>query len=131
MEVDDDQLVAAYWTYARLAHSKERAERLAGDEWYWAWDAVHERVSFEATIEDAVQLILRLVDAAPEGEEGYIGAGPVEDFLAACGGPALDAIVSAAARNTRLARALSTVIPPGGLTAGQEARLAQFRPPSN
>lgn len=122
----DDELVAAYWTHERLASSTDRPERLKSDEWFWAWDDVHERTFLQPTIEDAVPLIVRLVDAAPKGREGYIGAGPIENLLTACGASAVDAIEAAARKNAGVARALASVDWPENLSASDIERLSRF-----
>lgn len=82
----DAALVTAFWTYARLAHSPDRAERSQAEESYWASHAVN--VAVRNRVHGAVAIIVSLAEAV-EGDLQcleYLAAGPVEDLLR-CGYP--------------------------------------------
>lgn len=71
-------LVDAYWRHHALS-SGERADRLAAQELFWAWEAVSEAMESDDP--------LRVLDALlehPTSDPCYLGAGPVEDLLAVC-----------------------------------------------
>jgi hypothetical protein len=75
----DPDLVDVYWRQHRLS-SGDRADRLAADEHFWAWEAVHDAV--DELHPDVVELITALADAAATDlERAYLGAGPVENLL--------------------------------------------------
>ncbi len=78
MEAEYDVVADAYWRYYRLS-TGSREERLAAEEFFWAWDAVWDAVHYAP-----MPVILTLVDELlthPSADAGYIGAGPVEDIL--------------------------------------------------
>jgi hypothetical protein len=70
-------VVVAYWRHHALA-SGARAERLACEEHFWAWEAVEEAMDGE----DPLGLLDALLEA-PGADPCYLGAGPVEDLLTA------------------------------------------------
>ena len=75
---DLDDLVAAYWRYARLAGSADRADRLAASEWDWAKARVDEAVAAaNPSTLDLLDALLRSEDGTPE----RVGVGPLEDLL--------------------------------------------------
>lgn len=91
----DVALVTAYWTHYRLSQSEERHERLQADEWYWAWEAVHDATRTSA--EGVVGLLVALANAA-DGDLhrlAYLGAGPFEDLLLYGEHPPAESIVDA------------------------------------
>lgn len=69
--------MAAYWQHHLLA-SGERAERLASEKYFWAWEAVSEAMEGE----DPLGLLDALLES-PDADPCYLGAGPVEDLLCA------------------------------------------------
>ena len=73
-------VIAAYWRHHALA-SGDRAERLASEEHFWAWEAVDEAMEGD----DALGLLDALLEA-PGADPCYLGAGPIEVLL--CGNPA-------------------------------------------
>jgi hypothetical protein len=109
----DDALVAAFWSYARLAHSPDRADRLAAEEFYWASLAVDRAISDR--VDGVVALIVSLADAAAGNLEdlAYLGAGPVEELLRFGDTPPtaslLDDLDAAARRNENVRLAVRAV----------------------
>jgi hypothetical protein len=74
---DLDALSAAYWRHHQLSQGN-RQERLASEEFFWAWDAVS-TATWESPEES-----LEMIDAIlhhPDADPVLVGAGPVEDLL--------------------------------------------------
>jgi hypothetical protein len=70
-------LSAAYWRHHQLSQGT-RQERLASEEYFWAWDAV-ETATWESPEES-----LEMIDAIlhhPDADPVLVGAGPIEDLL--------------------------------------------------
>jgi hypothetical protein len=126
--VDVDELVAAYWLHHRLSTSERRSDRLAADEFSWAWDKVQGAMGVS---DDAVGLILRLAQAAPDTEDALdcLGAGPLENLIHARGAEIVDQIDAAARRDARLRKALSAVWYGDDVDQGVVQRLTRFAPP--
>jgi hypothetical protein len=72
-------LSAAYWRHHQLSQGN-REERLASEEYFWAWDAV-QTATWESPEESLAMIdaILHHADADPV----LVGAGPIEDLLSA------------------------------------------------
>jgi hypothetical protein len=109
--MDHSALVAAYWTYYRLAWSGDSADRAEG--WWWAWDEVTEAVSEHRP--DLIELLTQLAEAVggDEAALAYLGAGPFESLLRE-GDPVdalqfLDGLEAAARRSPAVRVALSHV----------------------
>lgn len=81
-------MIGTWWRHAALAHSEVRADRLASDDLWWAWEAVDEVVDVGGVA--AVDLVAALVEGAPgeneDQEMAYLGAGPLENLLVEHGG---------------------------------------------
>lgn len=106
------RMVEGYWTYHRLASSPDRADRLAADEWWWAYEAVANAVASGGS--EAVELIVALADGAGEDEDALasLGAGPIEDLLRHEGPPSpetADALDAAARQNAAVRYAVRCV----------------------
>lgn len=101
----DETLPQAYWRHHQLFTSERRADRLAADDWFWAWQAVADRVHDRGT--EALPLLVLLADAAPDDDAvGSLGAGPIEDLV---GDETLDEIEAMASRHPRFRLALRSV----------------------
>lgn len=81
-----EDLVLAYWRHHALACG-DRAERLASEEHFWAWESVEEAMEGE----DPLGLLDALLEA-PGTDPCYLGAGPVEDLLTATPGRSAEAL---------------------------------------
>lgn len=97
------ELVAAYWRHHALA-SGDRAERLASEAHFWAWEAVEEAMEGN----DPLGLLDALLEA-PEADPCYLGAGPVEDLLAANPGPWDEALADRCRTSPRWREAMACV----------------------
>ena len=108
-------LVAAWWRYQRL-NGGNRQDRLAADEWYWAWEEVASMV--EKRPVGAIELLVELAEAAPSPADiGAVGAGPIEDLIdwhhavlgSADGRPLVEGLGQAARRSPNFRQALGSV----------------------
>lgn len=102
------ELVEAYWNHHRLAHSSKRPERLASQEWQWAWDAVHDAVGRRDP--ELLRLIMPLADAVAGDEAALevLGAGLFEDLLVG-EGFGVDELAAAARQNANVRRSIRAV----------------------
>ncbi len=76
----DDELVPTYWRHYELSNSDDRADRLAADGLFWAWEKVDQAAKDGGP--EIVSLLVALADAAPDdAARAYLGAGPVEDLV--------------------------------------------------
>jgi len=95
-----DELAIAY-----LKHSRTKSQEDA-----WAWREVERRVSSsEAEPEDALAVVLALVEAVDDGHLGYVGAGPLEDFVHHFGAAAIDRLEEHARRSPKFRMCLGTI----------------------
>jgi hypothetical protein len=105
--------------YARYASSNDPAD-------FWAWDRVGQIVRGQDP-EAAFELVRQLVRAVPEDRLGYVGAGPLEDFVKQHGSALADWIVGEAGRDPRFRAALASIwliaedLPPGVIQRLQTA----------
>jgi hypothetical protein len=91
---------------------------------FWAWEEVKDRVYLGSDAEDAWNVVTALVNAAPDDQLGYIGAGPLEDLVVCHGAGLVDRIEGEARRNPAFMDALSCVwLDAGHLPADAEARI--------
>lgn len=74
-------LVDTYWRCVRRM-SGDRAQRLAADTDFWAWEAVEEAMATGGA--EALDLLGALLDA-DEADPFYVGAGPLEELVLAHG----------------------------------------------
>jgi len=70
-------VVATYWRLKEL-RAGDRASRLASEEFWWAWEVVH-----DAMVEGGEAALALLDDLLnwPTAEPCDVGAGPLEDLL--------------------------------------------------
>jgi len=115
---------------AYLKHSRTKSEEDS-----WAWREVERRVnSSEAEAEDALAVVLALVEAADDGSLGYVGAGPLEDFVHHFGAPFIDRLEEHARRSPRFRTCLGTIylshgsLPPAILERVVKASNGQIKP---
>lgn len=134
-----ETLVDAYWRYFGLS-SGDRADRLAAEDLFWAWERVTELAEGETA--EAISTLVALAQAAP-GTPGvdlmdddrlltslaYLGAGPVEDFINAHGEEAVQPIDTAARRNERIRIALRCTSFDRSLSPASAERLRRFGEP--
>lgn len=109
------EVVAGWWRYHQMTGGN-RQERLASDEWYWAWEEVSSMVEKHPV--DAIEVLVELAEAAPSSAElGAVGAGPIEDLiywhhavLGSPGGrPLVEALGEASRRSPSFRQALGSV----------------------
>ena len=150
--VDLDDLISAYWEHYRLAHGV-REDRLRADDLFWAWEAVEAVVRgeteqefwFDSRLQKAVEsvaqgyegqqyahrpldVLVKLSDLAPTEEAlGYLGAGPVEDYLV-YGQPDLSGVEEAAKHNPRFRIALRCAWFDDKISPEDAARLRKLVP---
>ena len=91
-------LIATYHRYG--------AERREED--FWAWYRVDDIIRDEDPAR-AWELVLALVQTAPDGSLDYIGAGPVEDLVNRHGAALVDSIIVEASRDSRFREALASI----------------------
>lgn len=92
--------VVATW----IRHAQDRRK-----EDFWAWDWVMSQVCWNASAEDAWEIVVELVRAAPAGLLGAIGAGPLEDLVNRFGADLIDWIEGEARRDRRFQQALGAI----------------------
>jgi hypothetical protein len=72
-------LIDAWWQYQRLT-TGTRPERLAADDWSWAWEEVTAMINDKD--ERVVEFLVSLAESAQSPEDlQIVGAGPIEDLL--------------------------------------------------
>jgi len=98
-------LVAAYWRYHQLS-AGTRKQRLAGEDLFWACEAVQDAVHDDPT--DVLDLIDALL-LAPEADPGYVGAGPVEDLICQTGSKYEAALAERCRKDAKWREAMSCV----------------------
>ena len=72
------RLVDGYWTFMRLASSPNRPDRVAADDWLWAFDEVGEATG--RPDDSALDLLDDLLHS-PDADPVAVGSGPLEDLL--------------------------------------------------
>lgn len=124
--VIEDELVAAFWRFHALRRSDQRDERLRADDVFWASDAV--QVAMEGGGSGAIELLVALSEAAPDGQAlVYLGCGPIEDLMSSHGNDDVDLLDEAARMNAKLRVALGWAVPPTGMSEENIARLERYR----
>jgi hypothetical protein len=113
-----------------LKHYRTRAE---SD--FWAFEEMLERVTYErADADDAWDLILALVSSAADDDLGYVGAGPVEEFVRRFGAERIEQLETQARRSPKFRAALGRIwlshgdLPPAILERVVRASNGQIRP---
>lgn len=134
--MDRKELVKAYWDDWRLFRGT-REERLARED-SRSYEDADSLVDDEVERGDpsVVDLLVALAEAAPSDEDaGLVGAGPIEELLSthsgrlrtAEGAALLDAIDTAARRNSRFRRALRSAFMGDEVPIAVKERLAKYR----
>lgn len=93
MDAARGRLVEGFWTQHHLARSAARSDRLAADEWWWAYAAVDEEMTHPT--ESALDLLDDLL-RAPSADIGAVGCGPLEDLLVEHGATYADKVATRA-----------------------------------
>ncbi len=103
---DLPELALAYWETYAMTFSGDRTDRLKGEESWWAWEEVEERVRLHP--EDSIEVLTYLADTAPDDAAlAYLGAGPIEDLVCYGGSDVvIDRVEGAAVRNGNFRKAL-------------------------
>jgi hypothetical protein len=121
---------AAELANAYLQHYRTRAE---SD--FWAFEEMLDRITYEAAdVDDAWGLLLALVASARDEELGYVGAGPIEDFVRRFGALRIEQLETQARRDPRFRAALGRIwlshddLPPPVLERVVRASDGQIRP---
>jgi len=110
-----------------LLTSTVRADRLAVDGKWWAFEVVSE---LETDDNEAVPLFEALSDAAPDEHAlAYLGAGPVENAVISGSSVLIDRIEGAAERNERFRLALRCAWFDDQVPPDVQKRLRRFGPP--
>lgn len=123
-------LVAGWWAYQRLAQGgREDRKRLALGEPLDVcsdWEAARERI--DAGGMDAVEIVVALVDAAPDAAGvALVGAGPLEDLVHEHGGALVAEIERLAGQHAGFRQALRSVwLSPGALDPEVAQRLTPW-----
>jgi hypothetical protein len=128
-----DEAIDAYWQHYLLSRSTVRAERLAAERFFWAYewvDAVASgKLERDAPKINPIQLTVTLAKRAPdELALAYLGAGPVENYLARPDAD-IEAIERAARRDPSFRMALRCARFESCLSKPQAERLRRFGPP--
>ena len=92
-----------------LAAAYLRQYRTGSDEDFWAVEEVQDRIRSARNPSDAWSVTLALVEAADDEALGYVGAGPLEDFVVTHGAPHIDWIEDAARRDPKFAACLASI----------------------
>jgi hypothetical protein len=74
-----------------------------------AADEVSARVTYGSDPQDAWGVVLALVAAADEMTSGFVGAGPVEDFVRRFGAVSIDKIEQASRRDPKFRECLGAI----------------------
>lgn len=128
--MDTGRRPAAELAKAYLKHHRTNAE---AD--FWAWEEVTDRTAYsDSNADDAWELVLALVALAADDELGYVGAGPVEDFVRRFGAERIEQVEMQARRDPRFRVALGRIwlsrdgLPPPILERVVRASNGQIRP---
>ena len=124
VDVSREAVVAAYWTQHRLRQGG-REDRLRADEYFWAWEVVHEAVWSGAP--DVLDLLDALLEA-DGAEPGYFGAGPLEELLNSWPNKFASGIAERARRDPRWREALRGVWWPRRMSEPAATILKDFAP---
>lgn len=118
-------LVQAYWKYHSL-HAGGRQDRLAADEWFWAWELVQETIQRDPS--EALEIVVALVETASnEADLDYVGAGPLEDLVRERGEVLIDQLDMLARRDPRFRRAVNAMWLSEEVPISVRQRLERFR----
>jgi hypothetical protein len=79
--ITPEEMGAAWCRYATRARGTDKHPEWADDEDGWAAELYHES-EFEENEEFVRAFLVTIVDAAPDEVLGWVGAGPLEDFVA-------------------------------------------------
>jgi hypothetical protein len=91
---------------------------------HWSWEVVNDVVSGDAPDIEVWPFLLRLLEAADDDAAiGYVGAGPIEDYVNAHAEDKLEEIVDECGRNRKLRRALRGIYWPADYPAEVVERL--------
>jgi hypothetical protein len=128
-----DEAVDAYWQHYLLSRSTVRAERHAAEHFCWAYewlDAVASgKLERDAPKINPINLMVTLAKRAPdELALAYLGAGPVENYLARPDAD-IEAIDRAASRDPSFRMALRCACFESSLSKPHAERLRRFGPP--
>jgi hypothetical protein len=131
--VDAEVAIDAYWHHYLLAHMGGSADRLEAEGYFWAYEwveaAVAGKVKGEAPETDPIDLMVKLAKRAPDDMAlAYLGAGPVENYLARPSAD-IDAVDRAARRDARFRTALRCAWFEHSLPSSDAERLRRFGPP--
>jgi len=119
---------------AELAAAYLRQYRTGSQEDFWAVDEVQARILTGGDLSDAWALTLALVAAADDKSLGYVGAGPLEDFVRKYGASHLEALEAEARRDPKFAACLGCVwlaqgdLPEDAMARVVRASLGRIRP---
>ena len=89
------------------AYLKHHRTKDAAD--FWAFEEVLERVAMGDDPDAAWDLVLALVEAADESNLGYVGAGPLEDFVVHFGARCISDIETQARRDPKFRACLGAI----------------------
>src|SRR5207302_8989568 len=131
--VDADEAIDAYWQHYLLSRSDVAVEWLAAESFLWAYEWVEAVVAGEVESNAPqiapIDLIVQLAKRAPdELALAYLGAGPLENYLARPGAD-MNAIDRAARRDGRFRVALRCAWFEHSSSSGDAERLRRFGPP--
>jgi hypothetical protein len=131
--VQADEAIDAYWQHYLLSRSTVRAERLAAEHFSWAhaWVAAvaSGKVQSDAPKLNPIHLLVMLAKRAPDERAlAYLGAGPVENYLARPDAD-IDAIDRAARREPSVRLALRCAWLERSLSKPHAERLRRLGPP--
>jgi Family of unknown function (DUF6869) len=126
---DVDELVRAYWEHYRLSTSADRHDRLTSEDFFWAWEEIHDL--FDERPGEAVAVLIRIADAASDDVAlSHLGAGPVEDLITAYGSEiVIDQVEEGARRNKNFRKALRCAWYDNRVSPDVRARLRRFGEP--
>jgi len=128
-----DEAVDAYWQHYLLSRSTVRAEQLAAEHFSWAYewvDAVASgKLERDAPKINPIHLMVTLAKRAPdELALAYLGAGPVENYLARPDAD-VEAVDRAGRRHPSFRMALRWARFESSLSKRHAKRLRRFGPP--
>lgn len=120
------RLIGAYWKHYRLS-TGGRQERLAADQWAWAWDEVEGAVMEPSA--NTLEMLMALAQTAADEEAlAYLGAGPLEDLINSHGVQFVQQIEESARRDPMFRKAVAHVQLSSNVPASVRQRLARFMP---
>ena len=90
MQSNEPDLASVFWANQRLS-AGERAERLAAQDLFWAWDQVSEAMT--GPLPHALDVLDQLL-AHPDADPVAVGAGPLEDLLLRTDAPIGEAVAT-------------------------------------